>query len=100
MIAPTPPEVLARLAHLNACYEAKYPGLRYIIFVNGRSRQEVAREMETLLELEHSLSPDEPVVTSIVPVEVGNDEWKNELDRAVHDIECIAKSRLKNLGVQ
>ncbi|EEB92911.1 hypothetical protein MPER_08507 [Moniliophthora perniciosa FA553] len=36
------PEVLARLAHLNACYEKRYPGLRYIIFVNGRSRAAVA----------------------------------------------------------
>src|SRR6266540_1045513 len=30
----TPSEILARLAHLNRLYEVKYPGLRYITFVN------------------------------------------------------------------
>ena len=37
----TPPEVLARLAHLNTCYENHYPGLIYITFVNGRSRAQI-----------------------------------------------------------
>ncbi len=51
----TPPEVLGRLRHLNACYEAQYPGLRYITFVNGRSRAAIAREMEDVLGIEPSL---------------------------------------------
>jgi len=37
----TPIEVLLRLELLNTEYENKYPGLRYITFVNGRSRAEV-----------------------------------------------------------
>ncbi|KAH0836597.1 OHCU decarboxylase-domain-containing protein [Lanmaoa asiatica] len=61
---PTPPEVLARLAHLNACYEHVYPRLRYITFVNGRSRAVIAKEMEDKLRIKHSLSPDEPSVES------------------------------------
>ncbi|KAJ8494359.1 hypothetical protein ONZ51_g2406 [Trametes cubensis] len=95
----TPPEVLARLAHLNACYEHRYPGLIYITFVNGRSRAEIKDEMEDVLGLEHSLSPDEPPVVSLQSVEMGTEEWKKELQRAVADVCKIAKSRLKALGV-
>jgi len=97
---PTPPEVLARLAHLNGLYEIKYPGLRYITFVDGRSRAAVADEMEGVLGVPHSLPPDEPIPESIVPVEVGSKEWKEELDRAVADIGRIAKSRLAAMGVE
>ncbi|KAF5355271.1 hypothetical protein D9758_006065 [Tetrapyrgos nigripes] len=96
----TPPEVLARLAHLNGCYEKRYPGLVYIIFVNGRSRAAVAEIMEAQLGLEHSLSPDTPAVDSIEPVQVGGEDWTSELNRAVRDVSLIAKSRLKALGVE
>ncbi|KZT10092.1 uncharacterized protein LAESUDRAFT_722244 [Laetiporus sulphureus 93-53] len=94
----TPPEVLARLAHLNACYEHRYPGLRYITFVNGRSRTVIKNEMEVVLGLEPSLSRDEPAVDSVNTVEIGSSEWKSELDRAVADVGRIAKSRLSALG--
>ncbi|OSD03079.1 hypothetical protein PYCCODRAFT_1410050 [Trametes coccinea BRFM310] len=96
----TPPEVLARLAHLNACYEHRYPGLVYITFVNGRSRAEIKDEMEEALGLEHSLSPEEPPVQSVGQVEVGSEEWRQELARAIADVGKIAKSRLKTLGVE
>lgn len=33
------------LASLNAEYEAKFPGLRYVVFVNGRPRPEVMDDM-------------------------------------------------------
>ncbi|KXN86566.1 hypothetical protein AN958_09870, partial [Leucoagaricus sp. SymC.cos] len=100
-VNPTPPEVLARLKHLNACYEAQYPGLRYITFVNGRSRALIAEEMEDVLGIKHSLLPDAPVV---VRFEAGaysrsDVKWLNELKRAVEDVGKIAKSRLKALGV-
>ncbi|KAH9852146.1 OHCU decarboxylase-domain-containing protein [Lenzites betulinus] len=95
----TPPEVLARLGHLNACYERRYPGLVYITFVNGRSRAEIMDEMEVALGFEHSLSADEPPVTSVESVEVGGAQWKQELERAVADVGRIALSRLKALGV-
>lgn len=95
----TPPEVLARLGHLNACYERKYPGLVYITFVNGRSRAEIKDEMEEKLRLECSTSADLPLLESIESVEVGGDEWRGELERALGDIGKIAKSRLGALGV-
>ncbi|THU86230.1 hypothetical protein K435DRAFT_830947 [Dendrothele bispora CBS 962.96] len=95
----TPPEVLARLAHLNACYEKRYPGLIYIVFVNGRTRAAVAELIESQLGLEHSLSPDSPVLDSIQPVQVGGEEWASELNRAVGDVGLIAKSRLKTMGL-
>ncbi|KAK0467236.1 Oxo-4-hydroxy-4-carboxy-5-ureidoimidazoline decarboxylase, partial [Desarmillaria tabescens] len=98
--AATPPEVLARLAHLNACYEKKYPGLIYITFVNGRTRAAIAEEMEDKLGIGHSLSLDDPVLVDIEPVTVGSPSWISELDRAVVDIGLIAKSRLGALGVE
>ncbi|GKT52188.1 putative allantoinase 1 [Colletotrichum spaethianum] len=33
------------LAALNAKYEAKFPGLRYVVFVNGRGRPEIMENM-------------------------------------------------------
>ncbi|KAJ7576892.1 Oxo-4-hydroxy-4-carboxy-5-ureidoimidazoline decarboxylase [Mycena floridula] len=99
-VGPTPPEVLARLAHLNECYERQYPGLRYITFVNGRTRAVIAEEMEGRLGLDHSLSPVEPPVSSLKPVEVEGEDWRRELARAVDDIGYIAKSRLQTLGVK
>ena len=96
----TPPEVLARLAHLNACYEHRYSGLRYITFVNGRTRAVIMEEMEDVLGLERSLSADQPEVEGVGKVEVGGDEWRKELERAVQDVGRIAKSRLKALRME
>jgi 2-oxo-4-hydroxy-4-carboxy--5-ureidoimidazoline (OHCU) decarboxylase len=98
-INPTPPDVLARLVHLNACYEAVYPGLRYITFVNGRTRAAIAEEMESALGFVHSTDSNEPAVDSIISKEFGSREWIMELNRAIHDIGRIAKSRLGTLGV-
>lgn len=96
---PTPPDVLARLAHLNACYERVYPGLRYITFVNGRSRAVIAEEIEDKLRITHSLSPDQPSVERFEPVEKYSHVWRQELDRAVEDVGQIAQSRLAKLVV-
>jgi len=96
-ITPTPPEVLARLEHLNALYEAKYPGLRYITFVNGRTRAVIVEEMEERLSLDKSLSPTEPPADAVVPYDAVSSEWKGELNRAVYDIGRIAKSRAASL---
>jgi len=96
----TPPDVLHRLAHLNACYERTYPGLRYITFVNGRSRAAIAEEIEDVLGIAHSLEGGEPPLESFEAVDVGGNRWKDELDRATQDVGRIAKSRLKALGVE
>lgn len=96
----TPPAVLARLRLLNALYEARFPGLRYITFVNGRARADVLREMEAVLGLPHSLSGTEPPVESVVAVDVGGEAWTAELERAVRDVGRIAKNRLAALGAE
>ncbi|KAK2463651.1 hypothetical protein APHAL10511_004402 [Amanita phalloides] len=96
---PTSPDVLKRLAYLNQCYETMYPGLRYITFVNGRSRAEILEEMENAMGLEHSLSLDLPTLESLSPVDVTGGAWRSELARAIQDIGKIAKSRLKALEV-
>ncbi|KAG7093980.1 hypothetical protein E1B28_007610 [Marasmius oreades] len=97
---PTSLEVLNRLAHLNACYEKRYPGLRYIIFVDGRSRAAVAEVMEDQLGFAHSLSPSEPAIGEVLSVDIGGEEWTLELNRAVQDVGRIAKSRLISLGLE
>lgn len=96
----TSPEVIVRLAHLNACYERRYPGLVYITFVNGRSRAVIKDEMEDALGLEHTVDADEPSADSVESVEVGGETWKAELERAVADVGRIAKSRLSALGIE
>lgn len=99
-VTATSPMVLERLAHLNACYERRYPGLRYITFVNGRSRAVIAEEMENVLGIPHSLNPDQPPAEASGVVEVGSAEWRSELNRAVEDVGRIAKSRLGAMGMQ
>lgn len=91
-----PPEVLARLEVLNGVYEKRYPGLRYITFVNGRSRAEVRDEMEAVLGVEEEVGGS--AVEDVLPVEVGGKAWMEELDRAIVDMGRIAKSRLRALG--
>lgn len=90
----TPPEVLSRLEYLNAQYERAFPGLRYITFVNGRSRAQIVPEMEGVLELQGGGEKEVGVR------ELGSSEWTSELDRAIDDVVLIAKSRLRNLGVE
>ncbi|KAF7977096.1 hypothetical protein HWV62_4683 [Athelia sp. TMB] len=97
--APTPPAVLARLAHLNACYEATYPGLRYVTFVAGRPRAAIAEELEDVLGVAHSLGT-EPLLSTCVPEPVEGPKWQAELKRAVVDVGRIAKARLGALGLQ
>lgn len=38
------------LAALNREYEHRFPGLRYVVFVNGRARPEIMRDMRTRIE--------------------------------------------------
>jgi 2-oxo-4-hydroxy-4-carboxy--5-ureidoimidazoline (OHCU) decarboxylase len=43
------PAVLARLAELNAAYEARF-GFRFVVFVNGRPRREIVPLLEERLQ--------------------------------------------------
>ncbi|KAG8862165.1 hypothetical protein FRB96_002195 [Tulasnella sp. 330] len=98
----TPPATLARLAHLNEMYERRYTGLRFVVFVNGRSRAEIVPVMEAKLGIGPAAEgrEDEPSTDTVLPLDAGDEEWGHELNRAVHDVCRIAKARLQALGVQ
>lgn len=40
----------AKLAALNDEYERAFPGLRYVVFVNGRSREEIMKNMRARID--------------------------------------------------
>jgi len=89
----TSQEVLERLEVLNALYEQTFPGLRYITFVNGRSREDIIPEIENILEL-----PTDPSQSSTITIrKMGDPEWTDELVRAIHAVGLIAHSRIKAL---
>ena len=91
----TPPEILARLLELNEEYERRYPGLRYITFVDGRSRKMIMEEMEEKLRIGDGWEKGDS--KEVQPV--GSEEWESEVRRALKDIGSIAKSRLVALKV-
>lgn len=93
----TSADVLARLVELNALYERRYPGLRYITFVNGRTRAQIKDEMEARLAIDHSW-PGQKSLDDVPSISVGSPEWIAELERAIIDIGLIAKSRANAMG--
>jgi len=90
----TPHDVLQRLAYLNEEYERRFPGLRYITFVNGRSRAEIATEMEHKLGLQVG---ETAALSETTVHQFESPEWSAELDRALKDIGLIAFDRAKNM---
>ncbi|GAA5899928.1 hypothetical protein JCM6882_007004 [Rhodosporidiobolus microsporus] len=97
----TPGEVLKRLQNLNSLYEQAFPGLRYITFVNGRSRAEIIPELEGLLTL--SLPPPSPssaepklgdLRTKLRVYPTGSGPWRVELKRGLQAMWDIAHSRV------
>lgn len=95
----TPPEVLARLSELNEEYERRYPDLRYITFVNGRSRKMIMEEMEEKLGIVGDDWKKGEENKGGRVCRQGSDEWVSEVRRALKDIGQIAKSRLAALKV-
>jgi 2-oxo-4-hydroxy-4-carboxy--5-ureidoimidazoline (OHCU) decarboxylase len=69
-------ELQARLDRLNDAYESQF-GFRFVVFVNGRSRHEIAEVMETHLQGDRD----------------------EELSRALADVFAIARNRLSKLSV-
>lgn len=39
------PDIILKLKEMNELYENKFPGLRYVVFVNGRNRLEIINDM-------------------------------------------------------
>jgi len=102
----TPPWVIDRLGWLNGTYERRYEGLRYITFVNGRTRREVMEEMEGKLGVEKAQGPEwkegeggSSAGDVEARVQVGGEEWLRELERAVGEVILIAKDRAGKLGL-
>ncbi|RCK67348.1 putative allantoinase 1 [Candida viswanathii] len=44
------PEIVAKLKEMNEKYEQRFPGLRYVVFVNGRNRLEILDDMNKRIE--------------------------------------------------
>ena len=109
----TPPWVIERLGWLNGVYEGRYEGLRYITFVNGRTRREVMEEMESAVGVEKARGPEwkDGVDGFLISgsdaeglgvgstVRVGGEEWLRELERAIGEVMLIAKDRVRKLGL-
>jgi 2-oxo-4-hydroxy-4-carboxy--5-ureidoimidazoline (OHCU) decarboxylase len=70
-------------------YEKVYTGLRYVTFVNGRSRGEIVEEMEALL-----FKQDARLTTEF---HQQDHQWKAELKRGIADVFKIAHSRLSSI---
>jgi len=70
-------EVVAELARLNEAYEAKFPGLRFVVFVNGRGRGEIMTIMRERIE---------------------RGDWEAERDGAIEAMCEIAIDRAAKLG--
>lgn len=98
----TPPEVLAKLETLNALYESRYPKLKYVTYVAGRTRAQVAEDLEAFLmpkpaEGEKDSEGAGPPPTATYSE--GSPEWTRELERGLKDVFKIAKARLRALNV-
>ena len=100
-----------RLAHLNVLYGTIYPGLRYVTFVNGRSRAAIIPEMEGVLGLPLSPQPlPEGFQTSHPAIGSGeisrmiqkaeSEGWRSECTRGLEDVWRIGRARLAGLGLQ
>ena len=70
------PQLAARLQRLNDDYERRF-GFRFVVFVNGRPRSEIADEMDVRLSADRSA----------------------ELERALSDVFAIARDRLNRMEV-
>ncbi|GMG23251.1 unnamed protein product [Ambrosiozyma monospora] len=49
-LSTTDPKLAAQLIHLNELYESTFPGLRFVVFVNGRSREEIMKIMNIRIQ--------------------------------------------------
>ncbi|PSR80414.1 Oxo-4-hydroxy-4-carboxy-5-ureidoimidazoline decarboxylase [Coniella lustricola] len=54
-----------KLAALNKEYEARYPGLRYVVFVNGRSRDVIMADMRKRIDRGDVAAEEEAAITAM-----------------------------------
>ncbi|KAI0976476.1 Oxo-4-hydroxy-4-carboxy-5-ureidoimidazoline decarboxylase [Xylaria arbuscula] len=57
-----------RLAALNREYEERFPGLRYVVFVNGRSRDDVMEDMRRHIDREDIRAEEREGIQAIVDI--------------------------------
>ncbi|QLQ79128.1 hypothetical protein HG537_0B04760 [Torulaspora globosa] len=72
-----PPEIREKLAELNGNYEETYPGLRFVVFVNGRTRSEIIEVMQKRI--------------------ASGNSWFEEVNIAINELCCIALDRVNKL---
>ncbi|KAI5860464.1 Oxo-4-hydroxy-4-carboxy-5-ureidoimidazoline decarboxylase [Durotheca rogersii] len=70
---PAPPgsskeEEAARLQVLNEEYEARFPGLRYVVFVNGRSRDTIMQDMRERIDRGDIAAEEKEAIQAIVNI--------------------------------
>lgn len=90
----------AGLARLNAIYEAKFPGLRFVTYVAGRSRAAVADEIASLLGDKVAALKDANELSHEEVRAQETEEWQAELNRASDALWEIAVDRAGKLTAQ
>ncbi|SPO27574.1 uncharacterized protein UTRI_04394_B [Ustilago trichophora] len=94
------PATLEKLARLNAIYEAKYPGLRFVTYVAGRSRAAVAEELASLLGEKTAALKDAKDLPKDDVRTQDTEEWQSELERASDALWEIAVDRAGKLKAE
>lgn len=107
----TDEDTYKRLDRLNFLYERRYPSLRYVTYVAGRSRSAVADELDQALgpnivglpPAGAKLDPDDLAASwSGFPtteiLEEGSQQWKKELERGENALWEIAGDRAAKLN--
>ncbi|KAK7749370.1 hypothetical protein SLS62_008222 [Diatrype stigma] len=56
------------LAALNAAYEARFPGLRYVVFVNGRGREAIAADARARIARSDAAAEEREIVRAMVDI--------------------------------
>ncbi|ODQ54321.1 hypothetical protein SAICODRAFT_29485 [Saitoella complicata NRRL Y-17804] len=84
------PDETQALVQLNREYEDTFPGLRYVTFVNGRSRGEIMEDMRERIEGGRRGG-------GAVAVAVRDTVWRGEVEDAIEAMCEIAGDRVKKL---
>ncbi|OTB20783.1 hypothetical protein K445DRAFT_313258 [Daldinia sp. EC12] len=61
-------EEAARLKALNEEYEARFPGLRYVVFVNGRSRDVVMQNMRERIDRGNIFAEEREAIQAMIDI--------------------------------